>query len=80
MDEPEIRDRWWCAGRALAEGTAALGEGGGDRAEDGLRKEGRGEEVKATRMKLVVHRRDGVWRRASQRSRLGEERGCQEGG
>jgi len=64
MEEPEIRERWWCAGRALAEGTAALGRGS-DRADDDLRKEGGGEEVTAARMELVVHRRVGVWRRAA---------------
>jgi len=39
--------------------------GGSDRAEDDLRKEGGGEEVKAARMELVVHGRVGVWRRES---------------
>jgi hypothetical protein len=80
MEEPEIRERWWCAGRALAEGTAALGGGGSDRAEDDLRKEGGGEEVKEARIELVVHGRVGVWRRAVERQRLGEERRRQEGG
>jgi len=40
------------------------GEGGSDRADDDLRKEGGGEEVTAARMELVVHGRVGRWRRA----------------
>ena len=60
MEEPEIRERWWCAGLALADGTATLGES--DRVEGDMRKEGGGEKVTATRMKPVVHRRFGVWR------------------
>jgi hypothetical protein len=73
MEEPEIRERWWCAGRALADGTATLGES--DRAEGDPRKEGGGEEVTATRTEVVVNGRVGVWRSSSSssgRSRLGE--------